>query len=238
MAKTSGKGKMSPARRRASRAKVPAVQRLLACPFCRELFTPGEVTHCPSCGLAPTDLAKLPPSYEALDDENDGFGIPHDPRLEPLPMLSMAHGRGLLLLSCLLGLSVFFLPWVHMTAPELQTLTGADLAQRGGWVWSAAVAWFVLLPLVLTRRSIDKMRGARVAAASLSAIPAMTAAILMLFPPKSKLVPLAFGWGAGIYASFALGILATVASLRFGGRVDEASTPTGQDAPAEEPTLH
>lgn len=215
---------------------MPAVRRLLACPFCRDIFAPGEVSQCPSCGLAPTDLEKLPPSHEAQGD--DDFGIPRDPSLDPLPTLSMAHGRGWLLALCLLGLAVFFLPWVNMTAPELQTLTGADLAKRGGWVWSAAVAWFVLLPLVLTRRSVDKMRGARVASASLSAIPAMVAAILMLFPPKSKLIPLAFTWGIGVYASLALGLLGVALSLRFGGRVKN-DPPSLIEAPSDHaPTLH
>lgn len=209
--------------------------RLVACPFCRELFTRGEATECPSCGLALTALEKLPAS-QALDAEDD-FGIPREPALEPLPPFFMGRGRGPLLVLCLLGLGAFFLPWVHMSAPEIQVLSGADLARRAGWIWTAPVGWFVLLPVVLTRRSIDKMRGARVAAAALSAIPATAASILLLFPPRSKLVPLLFHWGAGIYATFALGLVATLISTRFGGRLDDVPATRG-GVLGRGPTLH
>lgn len=197
------------------------------------MFVRGEAVRCPSCELPLADAAKLPPSREAI--EEDDFGIPRDPHLEPLPAHFMGRGRGALLSLCLLGLAAFFLPWVDMRAPELQVLSGADLAQRAGWIFGAAVGWFVLLPLVLTRRSIDKMRGARVAAASLSAIPAVTASVLMLFPPQSKLVPLRFEWGWGLYATLALGIVGVLVSIGFGGRIDRAPT---ERALERGPTLH
>ncbi len=207
--------------------------RLVACPFCRELFADGEVARCPSCELALTDVTKLP---REPDEDDDDFGIPRDPYREPLPALFLGRSRGLLLLLCLLGLGAFFLPWVDMRAPELQVLSGADLAKRSGWIFSAAIGWFVLLPLVLSRRSIEAMRGARVAAAVLSAIPAVTAATLMLFPPQSKLVPLVFSWGAGIWASLFLGIAGVVVSLRFGGRLDDL--PARGHGPTEAGDLH
>lgn len=192
---------------------------------------------CPACGLLLTDLAKLPPSPALEDADDDDFGIPREPHLEPLPPFFLARGRGALLGLCFLGLAAFFLPWVHMSAPDVQVLSGADLAKRAGWIWSAAVGWFVLLPLVLTRRSIDQMRGARVAAAMLSAIPAVTASVLMLFPPKSKLVPLAFEWGLGIQASLALGVVATVVAIRFGGTIHDLPATRGRVV-GRGPTLH
>lgn len=208
---------------------------LVACPFCRELFARDEAEHCPSCGLLLADLAKLPPS--PVDETDDDFGIPREPHLEALPPFFMGRGRGALLGFCLLGLGAFFLPWVHMSAPDVQVLSGVDLARRAGWIWSAAVGWFVLLPLVLTRRSIDKMRGARIAAAMLSAIPAVTASVLMLFPPKSKLVPLAFQWGVGIQASLVLGVVATLVAIRFGGTIDDLPVMRGRVV-GRGPTLH
>jgi len=209
------------------------VPRLVACPFCRELFADGEAARCPSCELPLTDARKLP---SLPDEDDDDLGIPREPHREPLPTLFLGRGRGALLLLCLLGLGAFFLPWVDMRAPELQVLSGADLAKRSGWIFSAAIGWFVLLPLVLSRRSIESMRGARVAAAMLSAIPAVTAATLMLFPPQSKLVPLAFSWGAGIWASLGLGIVGVVVSLRFGGRLDDV--PARGRGPREAGELH
>lgn len=207
--------------------------RLVACPFCRELFADGEVPRCPSCDIPLTDLRKLP---SQPDEDDDDFGIPSEPHREPLPLFFLGRGRGLLLLLCLLGLAAFFLPWVNMRAPELQVLSGADLARRSGWIFSAAVGWFVLLPLVLSRRSVEAMRGARVAAAMLSAVPAVTSAILMLFPPQPKYVPLAFSWGVGIWANLLVGIAGVLVSLRFGGRLDDL--PARGRGPSNAEELH
>jgi hypothetical protein len=212
------------------------VSNLVACPFCRELFTRGESTHCPACGLALTDLAKLPPSADALAIEDD-FGIPTQPHLETLPATYLRRGRGALLALGVLGLAAFFLPWIHMSVPDVRVMTGFDLARRTGFTWSVAVAWFVLLPMVLTRRSIDKMRGARVAAAFLSAVPVVTTSILLASPPHSRYYPVVFHWGAGLYASLALGIAATIVSVRFGGAIDDVTVARGKVA-GSGATLH
>lgn len=213
-------------------SKLASVPRLLACPFCRELFIRGEEIRCPSCEIPLVDAAEL---SEELDEFSEIDEV-REPHLELLPPFFMGRGRGALIGLCLLGFGAFFLPWVDMSAPEIQLLSGADLAKRAGWIWSAAVAWFVLLPLVLTRRTIDKMRGARVAAAMLSAIPAVTATVLALFPPKSKLVPLLFRWGAGLYATLALGILGILVAIRFGGRV-EVGNKRREAVEDREPTI-
>lgn len=212
------------------------VPHLVACPFCRELFTRGESTHCPACGLALTDLAKLPPSADALALDDD-FGIPKQPHLETLPATYLARGRGALLALSALGLAAFFLPWIDMTAPDVRVMTGFDLARRTGFTWSVAVAWFVLLPVVLSRRSIDKMRGARVAAAFLSAVPVVTTSLLLSSPPHSRYYPVAFHWGVGLYASLALGVVATIVSVRFGGRIDDVTVTRGE-VKASGATLH
>jgi len=211
------------------------VSDLIACPFCHELFARGEARECPSCGLALTDLAKLPPSHDALAE--DDFGIPMQPHLETLPWFEVRRGRGVLLLGAVLGFIAFFAPWVNMTSPELHLLSGADLAKRSGWIWGACVAWFILFPMTLTRRSIDQMRGARVAAAFLSFVPVITVSILWLMPPHARYVPIRFDWGWGLYATLALGVIATVAAVRFGGRIDDIKVARGAVAGRGE-TLH
>jgi len=91
--------------------------------------------------------------------------------------------------------------------------------------------------MTVTRRSIDQMRGARVAAAFLSAIPLITVSILWLNPPHARYVPLRFEWGWGIYATWLLGLVATVASIRFGGRIDDIKVSRGA-VTGRGPTLH
>jgi hypothetical protein len=211
------------------------VSDLIACPFCHELFARGEAQVCPACGLTLTDASKLPLSHDAMAE--DDFGIPIQPHLEALPWFEMRRGRGVLLAGAVLGFVAFFAPWVNMTSPEIHLLSGVDLAKRSGWIWGAAVAWFILFPMTLTRRSIDQMRGARVAAAFLSAIPVVTVSILWLRPPHTRYVPIRFEWGWGLYATMVLGLVATFAAVRFGGRIDDIKVARGAVAGRGE-TLH
>ncbi|HEY6461712.1 MAG TPA: hypothetical protein VIY73_16205, partial [Polyangiaceae bacterium] len=125
----------------------------------------------------------------------------------------------------------FFLPWVRLTMPDVVSLTGFDLARRLGWAWGAGVAWFVLLPTVATRRSVMKMRGARVAASFLAAIPGITAVILVARPPHgSHGVPVHFTWGEGVVATLVLSAVAVGFALFFGGRVDDLPLRRGTSA--------
>jgi hypothetical protein len=211
------------------------VRDLVACPFCHELFAQGEAQDCPACGLALTDISKLPPSHDAMAE--DDFGIPTQPHLETLPWFEPRRGRGILLVGAVLGFIAFFAPWVNMTSPEIHLLSGADLAKRSGWIWAAGVGWFILFPMTLTRRSIDQMRGARVAASFLSAVPLVTVSILWLMPPHTRRIPIRFEWGWGLYATWFLSLVATLTAVRFGGRIDDIKVSRGALARRGE-TLH
>jgi hypothetical protein len=130
-----------------------------------------------------------------------------------------------------MGLVFFFLPWIHETMPDVLTYTGFDLGRRVGWVFGAGVAWFILVPTVLSRRAIMQMRGARVAATFLGAVPGVTAALLLARPPHGAHgVPLRFTFEYGLYATLLLSVLAIVAGLTFGGRVDEIKVRKGTSA--------
>lgn len=195
---------------------------LVACPFCREMFEAGEARTCPACGLALQALSKLPPSYEALQEEPEEPAPPH---MEPLPWTYLGRGRGLLLALAALGFAAFFAPWVDQTAPELERLSGFDLARRLGFLWAPAVAFFVMFPLVLTRRSIYKMRGARVAVAFLAAMVVTAVATRFVFPPASSaLRPVRFTWAWGLWATGVIALGALLAAIRFGGRLDDLPT--------------
>lgn len=200
---------------------------LLACPFCREMFEVGESKACPVCGMPLVAFEKLPASDDALSED----GVERQPEWEPLRATYLGRGRGVLALLAVAGLVAFFLPWVHLTMPDIVSFTGFDLSRKLGWAWGAGVGWFVLLPTVLTRRSIMKMRGARVAASFLAAVPGVTVAILLARPPHGAHgVPLHFTWEPGLYLTLALSLAALPFALLFGGRVDDIKVRRGTSA--------
>ncbi|HVY48124.1 MAG TPA: hypothetical protein VHB21_19685 [Minicystis sp.] len=206
---------------------------LVACPFCRQMFETSEARACPECGLALESLAKLPPSYDAKLDEPDE---PIPPHMETLPWTYVGRNRALLLAIALVGLLCFFAPWVRETAPELRAMSGFGLARKLGWMWAPGVAFFVMMPLVATRRSIFKMRGARVAVAFLAAIVLTTVGVRLAFTPHaSTLRPVRFEWAWGLYATGVAGLAALAAAFGFGGRVDDV--PTVARAP-DDAVLH
>jgi len=196
----------------------PAVP-LDACPFCRDLFESGEASHCPTCGIALADATKLPPS-PTLRHETDEWDEDLGPEHDAFPWTYTGRGRGVLIGLAVLGVVLFLLPWIDMSLPYAARLSGWDLARRMGWSWGALAAWVVLLPTIASRRSIVALRGARVAAAFLGAIPAVTAGILIAFPPKSGLVPVRIELDWPIYATVLASLVAVAAGVRLGGRVD------------------
>ncbi|APR79395.1 Hypothetical protein A7982_04742 [Minicystis rosea] len=203
-------------------ASVLPMSDLVACPFCRQLFEPGEAAACPDCGLGLKDLGKLPPSYDAQVEYPD---LPTPPHMETLPWTYWGRHRALLLALSVLGLAMFFAPWVHETAPELRQLSGYGLARISGFFWAPATAWFVLIPLVLTRRSIYKMRGARVAVGFLAGMALMTVVTLLLRAPQSSSHrPVRFEWGFGLYASALIAIATIGTAFRFGGKLEDLPT--------------
>lgn len=192
------------------------------------MFEVGEASTCPVCGVALTSFDKLPPSHDAMHDE---AGVPTAPELETLAWTDLRRGRGALTAVALSGLVAFFLPWVQMTLPYVASKSGFDLAhERIGWLWAPFAAWITLIPTVLSRRSIAKLRGARVAAAFLSAIPSVSTAILLARPPRGTIVRVIYEYDTALYATLALGLVAVVLSLRLGGHADDIRVKRGTSA--------
>jgi hypothetical protein len=204
----------------------PIVSKLVACPFCREMFKTGEAQICPSCGLALSDITKLPPSYEAsLEDD-----WPEKPEWQTLPLLYWRRGRLVLFAAALAGVGCFFLPWIHETAPDRFDFSGVELARRLVWMWACPVSWAMLVPIVLVRRSVARMRGARAAAGLFCGLPLLSAAILILappHPPPNLRYPFAFHFGMGLYATLVLAVVSLPFAVTFGGRLDDLPMPKG-----------
>ncbi len=206
---------------------------LKACPFCRQMFSPGEKGACPDCELGLQDFGKLPPSYEQSIEFPEEMTPPH---METLPWTYWGRNRALLLAIAVAGFALFFAPWIHETAPELRDLSGFGLARLSGYFWAPACAWFVAFPLILTRRSVFKMRGSRVAVGFLAGIALVSVGLLLTHPPKtSHLRVVRIDWAWGLYASGLVALCGVIAAIWFGGKVDDL--PTKQKRRGDE-TLH
>jgi hypothetical protein len=193
---------------------------LRACPFCRKLFTSGEASTCPDCDVALVAMSQLPPSLDALEEDAEQ-GEPTFPENMPLPVTYMGSGRGVLLALSALGLFAFFLPWVELTAPESVVYSAFDLARgRAGFLWGGATAWLVMIPLVITRRTIARMRGVRIVAVMFAAMTLTEVLMLWLMPPHRGATPLELRFRYGLYVSGAISLAAMVAAARFGGSLD------------------
>ena len=145
--------------------------------------------------------------------------------MEPLPWTFLGRSRALLAAIAITGIAAFFAPWVNETAPELRILSGFGLARVSPFYWAPPVAWFVTLSLVISRRSIYAMRGARVAVAFLAGIALVTVALLLARPPQSsryRVVRIQWCWG--LYCSGAVALAGVATAFRFGGRLDNIPT--------------
>lgn len=203
---------------------------LRACPFCRTLYRPEEGRVCSECGVALVPMHTLGPSLDSQLDE------PHEPMLpehETLPWSDLSRYRGALLGLCLLGLAAFFSPWVEVVKPETAVYSGFDLARgRAGWLWGGAAAYFVMLPLVLTRRTIARLRGVRLVCVLFASLTAFEAAMLFLLPPRGHaLIPVRIEWRWGLYVSGVISLLATFFSARLGGALPALPEAPPRSAP-------
>lgn len=154
---------------------------LLACPFCREMYSTAEAEVCPMCALPLTAFHKLP-AAEGFDPTDLEAPVAEEDRR--VPFWSFDYGRGPLAVVALLGLGMFFLPWIQLTFPMVSTLRGFDLSQRIGWTWAVPAAWFVLLPTAWSRRTPRRMQSARVAVGMLGFFPGLAVVTLWLRPPR------------------------------------------------------
>ena len=137
-----------------------------------------------------------------------------------------------------MGFIAFFAPWVDMSSPEIRLLSRADpgAAQRVGV--GAGVAWFVLFPMMLSRRSIDQMQGHASRRHFFRSCPVVTVSILWFLPPHARYVPIRFEWGWEISTPrWGIGLIAHHRFDRLGGRIDDIRVSRGALA-GRAPTLH
>ena len=98
---------------------------------------------------------------------------------------------------------------------------------RGKMRLSFTLVVAVLVPTVLSRRTIWQLRGARVAAAFLSAVPLVTTMILWMKPPHGGLIPVKFEYGFAFFATMVLSAIAIVLSVGLGGKIEDIKVVRG-----------
>ncbi|MBX3183728.1 MAG: hypothetical protein KIT72_06360 [Polyangiaceae bacterium] len=197
---------------------------LLACPFCRELFSADEGPTCEDCGVRLMPLEDLPPSLDAQALEAEERGVTPTPAVDfPLPWSFAGRGRLALVLLAAAGLALFFAPWVWVVLPDNRVLSGFDLARgRAGWLWGGFVGWLTLLALVISRRTVNQMRGVRVICAVFASMTAVETLMMIFRPPQSHpKLTVQLEWQWGLHASLLVSLVAVGVSLFFGGRGDD-----------------
>ncbi len=203
---------------------------LRCCPFCRELYTKDDdVERCPDCGVDLVPFYDVAPSAEARL-EQEALLEQTPPEWRTVSFWEWRRGRGLLVVLSVLGLASYALPWFSQTMPETRVLTGYQLARHYvGWLWGGAVGWFILLPLVVTRRTIAAMRGVRIIAAIFAA---MTAAEVLVFvnvtASRQSRVIVQFAWEWGIWVSCFVSALGACAAVLFGGTSPASAVPESE----------
>jgi hypothetical protein len=190
-----------------------------------------NVAKCPDCDVALVPLHQLPPSAETiLEREAELERTP--PEWKRRAFFDMTRGRGWLLLFCLLGLAGFFQPWFVLYKPEEVVLSGFRIARYfAGWVWAGAVGWFILIPLVLTRRTIADLRGIRAICAFFASLTLGEILVLANVSPTSKLqIPIEFVSTYGLWWSATASAFATIISLTLGGSLPKREDPQSPES--------
>jgi hypothetical protein len=184
-------------------------------------------------------MDRLPLSPEA-QAEAEASGEVQGPELFERPWTDFSRGRGLLLLCALAGLLCFFLPWVELRVPEGEMRSGFDLARgRAGWLWGGAAGWFILLPLVWTRRSLAQLWGVRVACTCLALLTAIEVGFLFAFTPKSRgIMPFEFHFQIGLYLSAAVSLAGALVAATLGGTLQRTKPAKGPARDAQGRLLH
>lgn len=208
---------------------------IFACPFCREMWQRDEnVEKCPHCDVDLVPLHQLPASAETLlEQEAELEGIP--PEFRKRSWFDLSRGRGLLLAIAILGLAGFFQPWFVLSKPETIELSGFRIARHfAGWVWAGAVGWFILIALVLTRRTIAGLRGVRVISAFFASLTLAEILVLANVSPTSKVrVPIEFGWAYGLWWSALASSFGFIVAVSLGGALPRRTDPK-ENAPKDD----
>lgn len=194
------------------------------CPFCRECFEGVDV--CPDHDLPLVDFVDLPRQPEARI-------VRDDTELGPL---EWRHGRGASAAGALCAIVGFFLPLFTYTVGERSVASGGmELATtRAPALWTIPFAGAVVLAILGRRRTPLALRGARLVAPIVGAMPVMSlvyagmrvvhAASATTEATGVESIP---GFGVGAWLVAAGSLLMIVGGLRLGSMPKQRAIPHG-----------
>lgn len=196
------------------------------------------------CAIPLTAFHKLPEA-DGFDPTDLEAAVADEDRR--VALTSLGRGRGALALVAALGLVLFFLPWIGLTFPMVDTLSGFDLSRRLGWTWAVPAAWFVLIPTAWTRLTPRRMQSARVAVGMLAFFPGLAVVTLLSRPPRGVHgLRLQYSYLWPMYGTLVLSLLGLLAAAFFGlewrrrrAPVQPSADPSNpRAAPSANPTRH
>ena len=163
---TTGPPKHPVERGRFANPDYPEPNALLGCPFCREMFPSEEEALCPVCGV---DCSR---SSSSLPRTRPGSPPPSSwppPRRSTGPFPGPTPGAAAPPSSCCRSSA-----WSPFSDPQLSSRgristsspVSSSRATAPVRFWGGAVGWFILFPLIATRRTIFQLRGVRAVAES------------------------------------------------------------------------
>lgn len=184
---------------------------MLFCPFCKEGF--DEAARCPHHDVQLVSLRAL--------GQLSAARVPDDQRL---PWWSPKLGRGFMLAASCGTLLAFFCPFGQLLGEVTVSNTLFTLARgRALRLWVVPMAALALLLMLFRRRTPAAMRGARLSALFLSALPSAVVLITWLGASKAADVmatsagsEVKFRLGLGSWLVFVSGAFALIGSLRLG----------------------
>jgi hypothetical protein len=191
------------------------------------------VSVCPDCGVDLQPLSTLGPSAETiLEREAEIENTPRQWQVRPL--WDLGHGKGVLLLLAAVGLLSFFQPWVRLTRPEATLLSGYVIARHyAGWIWGGAVGWFILVPLVLTRRTLVQMRGVRIVSTLLASLTFFEVLMMAtLSATRGGRVLVVFEWEPWFWVSGGVSLLGAIGAVMLGMEFGKAGPQPSTTKPA------
>jgi hypothetical protein len=143
--------------------------RILFCPFCRECFEgpfEGGVARCPEHDLALVAFEKLPRNAEDLAAE-----IPRDD--QEVSVFDGRFGRGIVLGGAIAFIASFAMTFVDISvAGDARGFSGFEAASgRAPNLWTVPFVATLLIAILSRRRSLAKMRSARLSVLLLGLAP-------------------------------------------------------------------
>jgi hypothetical protein len=206
---------------------------ILFCPFCRECFE--GLTHCPDHDLALVSFEALPKTKE----ETSPLGE-HD----VLPATDLRFGRGVAALGAITVLVGFLLPLGYLVGTEIIEITPYWIAAaRRPSMWGVPIVALFVLVILVQRRTIARMRGARIVIVLLSIAILISEAIAVwgLYVAAAHqpfgTEPMHVQLASGTFVIAAGGILVALGGVLFGKRKVEATLPHGAGPDEEGPGI-